>query len=126
MSTGEITARLARLGRVDPAEFFNEDGSYKKIRDMSPAARFCIRGWEDELRFDADGAPPTMTRKVKIADPHPPLRTLAQIEGLIKNETATLNAFFGLADRLDAARKRSKQRELEEAPPPPSNVVSEQ
>jgi hypothetical protein len=122
MSTAEITARLARLGRVDPAEFFNEDGSYKQIHEIAPESRFCIAGWEDELRFEEDGAPPTMTRKIKIRDPHPSLRTLAQIEDLLDKGSVNVNLFLDLASRMDKARKRhDAERQAEE-----HKVVSEQ
>jgi len=124
MSTAEITARLARLGRVDPAEFFNEDGSYKQIQDIAPESRFCIAGWEDELRFEEDGAPPTMTRKIRIRDPHPSLRTLAQIEDLLDKGSVNVNLFIDLASRMDKARKRHEaERQLGTED---TKVVSEQ
>jgi len=123
MSVPEIIARLSRIGRVDPRQFFNEDGSYKAIHELDPEVAACIRGWEDELKFDADGAPPTMTRKIKIADPVPALRILAQIQQLLSPEAATVNIFLDLDSRLDAARRRvaSERLKADEA-----KVVSEQ
>lgn len=122
MTVGEILARLARVARTDPAGIFNDDGSYKKITEMDPEVRACIRGFEDELKFDEDGAPPTMTRKVKMADPVPALRILAQVSNLLSPEAAQVNIFLDLDARLDAAAKRlAKSKEVEI-----SKVVSEQ
>jgi hypothetical protein len=110
----EIIARLAWLARGDKRKLFNPDGSYKPVTELDEATAFCIRGWEDELKFAADGAPPEMTRKVKFADPHPPLRTLAQIHQLLAPDVAQLNVFINMDKRLDAAHKRNAKRQQAE------------
>ena len=75
------------------------------------------------MRFDADGAPPTMTRKVKLADPVPALRLLAQINQLISPDSHQLNIFVNLDSRLDAANQR---RAAAEAQIEKDKIVSEQ
>jgi phage terminase small subunit len=106
MGVDEIQARLAWLARMDPAKIKNEDGSYKEFHEIDEATRFCIRSWKDELKFDADGAPPTAIREVKMTDPMPALRTLAQINQLLAPDVHQLNVFLELDERADAARKR--------------------
>ena len=110
MQVPEILARLAWLARGDKRKLFNPDGSYKPIAELDEQTAFCVAGWEDELKFNADGAPPEMTRKVKWRDPHAPLRTLAQVSQLLAAETTHVNVFIDLADRLDAASKRLTQQ----------------
>jgi phage terminase small subunit len=109
MQVPEILGRLAWIARGDPRRFFKPDGTYKPIAELSEEDAACIRGWEDELRFDADGAPPTMTRRIKFADPLPALRTLAQVAQLLAPEHHTTNVFIGLDARLDAATRRVEQ-----------------
>jgi phage terminase small subunit len=109
MQVPEILGRLAWIARGDPRRFFKPDGSYKPIHELSEEDAACIRGWEDELHFDADGAPPTMTRKIKFADPVPALRTLAQVAQLLAPEHHTTNVFIGMDARLDAATRRVEQ-----------------
>jgi phage terminase small subunit len=119
MENGEILARLARLARLDPRKIFNEDGSHKLPHEMDEATAACVRAFETELSFTEDGAPPVATRKVKLADPLPALRTLAQVNQLLTQDTKQINVFIDLDARMDAARKRlSNQRD--------EKVVSEQ
>ncbi len=106
MQVPEVLARLARIARVDPRNFFDADGNYKKIAELDAATAYCIRGWEDQLSFTTDGAPPEMTRKIKIADPLPALRTIAQVNQLLAPEYHTTNVFIDMDTRADAARKR--------------------
>jgi phage terminase small subunit len=109
MQVPEILARIARIARADPRKLFRPDGTYKPIHEMDEETAACIRGWEDTLSFDKDGAPPEMTRKIKFADPLPALRTLAQVSQLLAPEMHTTNVFIDLDSRLDAAAKRLKE-----------------
>lgn len=108
LSKLEIGGRLGMLARADPRKLFNEDGSYRKVHELDEATAYALRQFETELSFDADGAPPNVVRKVKMADPLPALRTLAQMEQMIGSEAQQqVNIFINMDARLDAARKRA-------------------
>jgi phage terminase small subunit len=80
---------VVRLALLDPAEFFDEKGNLKALRDMSANARRAIAGFE--VRKDADGH--TVT-KVRFIDKNAALSLLMRYHGLMaedrKNEREPL------------------------------------
>lgn len=108
LSNLEIEGRLGMLARADPRKLFNEDGSWKKPQELDEATAYALRQFETELQFESDGAPPTVVRKVKLADPLPALRTLAQMGKMLESGAQTqVNIFLNMDAKLDAARKRA-------------------
>jgi hypothetical protein len=127
MSNAEILARIARLARVDPRKLKNEDGTYKKIHELDEATAYCIRSFKTTTEFPEDGAPPEVVTEVKLADPLPALRTMAQINQLLSPDVGTLNVFIDLDARMDRARERVKeQKKLTKAGAEDARIVSEQ
>jgi len=126
MENGEILARLARIGRMDPRKLFREDGSYVPMAELDEGTAACLRAYETELEFHDDGAPPTMIRKVKFADPVPALKILAQVNQLLAPEQAQMNVFIDLDSRMDQARRRRAEQVAKEQGGKSNQVVSEQ
>ena len=110
LTTSETLARLARIARMDPRKLFNADGSPKEISDLDEDIAYCLRGIETETELSEAGAMLTVTRKYKLADPLPALRTIAQIQKLLSPETTQLSVFLDLDARMDAAARRLKNR----------------
>jgi len=108
MTPQEIVARLARLARRDPRALFTEDGDHVLPQDLAPDIAFAIVGLDTELKFDADGAPPTAVRKYRLVNPLPALRTLAEVHGMLDPNSAASGT--GIGDRLARARARLREQ----------------
>jgi phage terminase small subunit len=106
MGTDEVLARIARLARVDVRKLFTANGDHVLPHQLGDEIAAAVRGIETELKFDADGAPPTAVRRYKLSDPMPALRTLAQIQRLLAPDAVAVNLFLGLDERLDRAERR--------------------
>jgi phage terminase small subunit len=66
-----ILAEAARIATVDIAEAFNDDGSLKRLQDMSPNVRRAIAGLEIKEYFEGSGQDRMQVgwiKKVKFAD----------------------------------------------------------
>lgn len=105
MDGDEVLARLAMLARTDIRKVFDEKGSLKNPATLDDVTAFQVASIEAQLVFGDDGAPPEEIRKIKLRDPTPALRLLAQHHKLIGAEVQ-VNLTEELADRLANARKR--------------------
>lgn len=108
MSGDEVLARLATLARVDVRKVFTAGGALKNPGELDDDTAFCVASVEAQLVFGDDGAPPEEIRKIKLRDPTPALRTLAQHLKLIGSDV-NVNVSVDLADRLAKARKRARE-----------------
>lgn len=108
MSGDEVLARLAKLARVDVRKVFTAGGALKNPSELDDDTAFCVASVEAQLVFGDDGAPPEEIRKIKLRDPTPALRTLAQHLKLIGSDV-NVNVSVDLADRLAKARKRARE-----------------
>jgi phage terminase small subunit len=113
MSVQELLGRIARIARTDVRKLFNEDGGHILPHELPEEIAMCVRGIETELKFDADGAPPTAVRKYRLADPMPALTTLAKIVGLIDGDRQDSD---DLVTKLAAARRRLRERTIDITP----------
>lgn len=143
MDNDEILARLAALARVDPRQLFNEEGQLKQIHELTSEEASMLAGFEFDkvVRTSASinsqnrlprpiekklskagaGKPkvPTeltiTTNKIKLRDPVPALRILAQHRKLIGQDAdeALSNLASAFADRMQAAKQRKKKADGE-------------
>lgn len=69
MSADEVLRELTNLARADIAQLFNEDGTLRRLSDMTPEARRSISGLEvdiTEYGEDEVGLPQVRTRTAKL------------------------------------------------------------
>lgn len=109
MTGDEILGRLATLARCDIRKLFDDGGSFVNPAQLDDATAYCVAGIEAQLVFGDDGAPPEEIRKIKLRDPTPSLRILAQNAKLIGPEV-NVQVSVDLASKLAAARKRARER----------------
>jgi phage terminase small subunit len=109
MDGDEVLGRLATLARVDVRRVFDEKGALVNPADLDESTAFCVASVEAQLAFGDDGAPPEEIRKIKLRDPMPALRTLAQALKIIGPEV-NVQVSVDLAGKLAAARKRVRER----------------
>jgi phage terminase small subunit len=107
MAGDEVLARAAVLARSNVKRMFEVDGRVKNPADLDEFDAYCVASVEAQLVFGADGAPPEEIRKIKMRDPMPALRLLAQHHKLVGAEVE-VNIAAGLAQRLAAARRRAR------------------
>lgn len=106
MSGDEVLARLATIARPDIRKVFGPKGEILSPDQYDDETAMQVASFEARLEFSDDGAPPEEIRKIKLRDPTPALRILAQHHKLVGGE---VNVMIGedLADRLANARKRA-------------------
>ena len=128
MEVNEILARAARIARIDPRAYFNEDGSVKSPTELTEQQAFALRAFEVSVEEFGSGenAKFKETKKIKLADPLPALRMLAQIAQLLQPDVGQLNVFIDLDARMDKARSRLQNRAVEDAKIVDKSVVSDQ
>lgn len=105
MKGDEVLARAALLARSNIKTLMGDDGEFKNPGSLEDLDAYAVAGIEAQLHFEDDGAPPEKILKVKMRDPMPALRLLAQHHKLIGSEVE-VNIGVDLAERLAKARKR--------------------
>jgi phage terminase small subunit len=117
MSARELVARLSRIARgLDIRRLFDAQGAHIPPQNLDPEIGACISSIETELRFDEGEtdpktgekitAPPIAVRKVKLINPVPVYRLLAEINGLVDAPGTASQGYAGLFERMDRARAR--------------------
>lgn len=117
MTADEALARIAMIARTDAARLYDEDGNLHSPANLPPEASVMVAGIEVTEEFDGKGkdrVKVSETKKVRLRDPAPYLRLLAEHHKIVKAPEEGLNALAGaIADRLKAARERKRKE-----PPP--------
>lgn len=114
MDADEILARTAQIARADVRQVFDDKGALLKVTEMDEDAAAAVAGIETIEEFSGTGKDRVKigdVRKVRLRDPMPALRLLAEYKKLVKTPDDGANALANaLADRLKAARERRKER----------------
>jgi phage terminase small subunit len=115
MDVDEILARTAMYARVDAAVLYDEQGNLRPIHLLSETESVGIAGIEVVETFSGTGKDRVKTgeiKKVRLRDPMPALRLLAEHKKLVKSNDEGVNALASaLADRLKAARERRRSKD---------------
>lgn len=115
MDVDEILARAAMHARIDAAVLYDDQGNLKPIHELEEQASIGIAGIEVVETFSGTGKDRVKTgeiKKVRLRDPMPALRLLAEHKKLVKNADEGVNALASaIADRLKAARERRRNKE---------------
>lgn len=100
---------VARMAFFDPKDLFEDDGSLKLIRDISPEARTVIAGLEVSEIFEGQDEQKTaigLMKKVKLSDRKGALDMLMRYHSLY-NDKVQIPGLESLADAIAKARKRN-------------------
>lgn len=81
-----IVQECARIAFSDIRKLFNEDGTFKKFKDMSDDAAAAIAGVDVVEQASVDGNVPMQTKKVKLWDKNSALEKLLKHLGMENNE----------------------------------------
>lgn len=115
MDVDEILARTAMLARIDAAALYDEKGNLRPIHELEEQHSVAIAGIEVQEITQGAGDKAKVVgaiKKVRLRDPMPALRLLAEHKKLVKSPDEGLNALASaIADRLKAARERRKSKE---------------
>ena len=111
-------------GHADPGDFFDEDNNRKPIRDMSPAARMNIGGFDVVKRnlTSGDGVVDTVI-KVKTRDQSRYVEMGAKYLGMLVEKHEHTHLLM-IKERLAAGMQRSRARSLASRPPAVIDVKS--
>lgn len=109
VTTERILLEMARVAFSNPRDFFNEDGSLKRLEELSEDASAVLSSIDNEELFDGVGAERTSigsVRKIRMWDKVAALDKLAKISGMYPerniNVKGTLTArVIGLRELLD-------------------------
>ncbi len=119
MSGGEVIARLARLARVDVRDVFDENGQFMAPQTLSDQGAAAVAGVESMEITSGTGENQRVVgvvQKVKLRDPLPALKALAEIGGLIKRGEG-MDALAGaIADRMQS-RRRERIQDVQDVTP---------
>lgn len=101
---------VARMAFFDPADLFEDDGSLKRIQDISPEARSVIAGLEvSDIWDSSEGEQKSiigLLKKVKLSDRKGALDMLMRYHSLYRDKVE-IPGLDNLAEALSRARKRS-------------------
>lgn len=115
MTADEVLARAALVARSDVRGLYNEDGTLKAPHELDDTAAAAVAGIEVLEEFDGSGKDRVKvgeTKKVRLRDPMPAIRLLAEHHKLVRTPDEAANAIFGaLADRFKRARERKRNKE---------------
>lgn len=115
MDVDEILARAAMIARSDVRELFDGNGALINPADLPQEAAAAVAGIETFEEFDGKGKDRVKVgdvRKVRLRDPMPAIRLLAEHKKLVSNPAEAMNSLVtALADRLKAARERKRKEQ---------------
>lgn len=121
MTPDEVSARLARQSRgADIRKLYDADGNLIEPQKLDEEAAHAVA----EYSVDTDPDTGAVKRKVKLRDPTPALRTLAEMAGLIgpkANVQVNVDVHADLASLLDQARLRARTVNAEDVPSQDAN-----
>lgn len=114
MSRDEVLARVAMIGRADPRKLFTEDGRLRNPSELDDLGAAALAGFEVVEEFEGAGQERVQigwTKKVKLRDPLPALRILAEHHKIIGNTAEGLNNLASaLSERFNRARERKRSQ----------------
>lgn len=114
MSRDEVLARVAMIGRADPRKLFTEEGVLKNPSQLDDLGAASLAGFEVVEEFEGAGQDRKQigwTKKVKLRDPLPALRILAEHHKIIGNTAEGLNNLAAaLSERYNRARERKRSQ----------------
>ncbi len=115
MGADEVLARAALIARADVRGLFKDDGTLKAPHELDDTAAAALGGLDVLEEFSGTGKDRVKvgeTKKVRLRDPMPAIRLLAEHHKLVRTPDEAANAIFGaLADRFKAARERKRKKE---------------
>lgn len=115
MDVDEILARVAMHARIDASMLYDDKGQLRPIHEMEAEHSVAIAGIEVQEITSGTGKDAKVVgalKKVRLRDPMPALRLLAEHKKLVKNADEGVNALASaIADRLKAARERRRNKE---------------
>lgn len=120
MDVDEILARTAMIARADARALFDEQGNLRTLTELTEEEAAAVAGVETLEEFEGTGKDRKKVgdvRKVRLRDPMPALRLLAEHKKLVKAPDDGVNALAtALAERLKAARERARKRPTPQEP----------
>ncbi len=111
VTPARVIRELARIGFLDPADLYDENGQLLPVPRMSEDARRAIAGVDVELGKDGG-----VTKKVRLANKHVALETLAKYTGAIPNEKEQINFGIGLEIHMHLDEIKNSPAQLREKP----------
>lgn len=113
MDVDEILARTAMIARSDARALFDDKGNLRPLHELTDEEAAALAGLETVEEFDGTGKNRVKVgevRKVRLRDPMPAIRLLAEHKKLVKAPEEGLNALAGaIAERLKAKRAAKRQ-----------------
>ena len=113
MEVDEILARTAMIARADARALFDEKGNLRPLHELTDEEAAALAGLETVEEFDGAGKDRVKVgevRKVRLRDPMPAIRLLAEHKKLVKAPEEGLNALAGaIAERLKAKREAKRK-----------------
>lgn len=113
MDVDELLARTAMIARADVRQLFDKNGALVSPAELDMEAAAAVAGIETIEEFEGTGEARVKVgevRKVRLRDPMPAIRLLAEHKKLVKAPDEGVNALASaLADRLKAARERKRK-----------------
>lgn len=88
----QLEAQLSHLGFSDVGDLLDSAGNLKPIDSIPPAARAAIKGIKIRTLKDPDGNVISQITSIQLEGKLLPLKTIAELRGVIKPEHAPLNA----------------------------------
>jgi phage terminase small subunit len=108
MEGDEIIARLSRLARVDVRDVMSDEGALLDPNALTDQGAAAIAGIEVLEQWEGKGKNRRkvgQVAKVKLRDPTPALRMLAEMHKLLRQPGEGMDALAGaIADRMQARR----------------------
>ncbi|MDH5602153.1 MAG: terminase small subunit [Gammaproteobacteria bacterium] len=88
ITEARIVEELACMAFLDPGEYYEEDGSLKKIHEMPERARRALQGLEstEVILGSGEDASVAINKKVKYSDKKPSLELLMKWKGMLKEK----------------------------------------
>ena len=115
MDVDEILARTAMLARVNVATLYDDKGQLRPVHDLDEEHAVAIAGIEVQEIIEGAGDSARVIgtiKKVRLRDPLPALRLLAEHKKLVRNTDEGVNALASaIADRLKAKREQRRAKE---------------
>ncbi len=113
MDIDEILARAAMLARADVRGLFDESGKLLDPSELDPETAAGVAGIKVYEEFSGTGKDRVKvgeTKEVRLRDPMPAIRLLAEHKKLVKAPDSGINALANaLASRLRAAREAKRK-----------------
>lgn len=102
-----VLEQYARLAFFDIRKLYNGDGSLKPVHELDDESATAIAGIESFEKFDSDGVPEGVLKKIKLTDRRAALCDVARHLGMFI-ERVEHSGSIDLATAINAARARAK------------------